>query len=562
MNVPIKPRRLRTAFPIQSGDLRVGMFVSHVACGWHRTPFMLEGLLLKNNHEINTIISLTMDVTVDPSRSEIAAFDALQLELVYEVIEAFTPRSTFRRSTDIPPANVPRVYQSYPKNIGYFLRGMAEYIEQLFKLNQNNLRDRRRQALEAHPTSVQRDSQQSRRASVDRRQASAGDHERFPRFIEVIYTGESSEAKPVWFQRLRAWLYNASKVNLVPTAKLKKVADSKRPSFLPEDIDLVNYPETESVATAIPEALAAYQMSEKILVKIAEDICNSDAVDMPALQTAADTLAENMISRPATMLLAARMRDENDRIYRHGLGVAVYLTMLGRHLGFQREPLTELATIGLLLDLGKMDLDQTVLDKPGALDDVEHEMMRSHVDRGVENLRSAGVTSPLVLRAIEEHHERVDGLGYPNGLSGDEISIYGKMAAIADSFVAMIGERSYAPTMSTYDALRTLFAEAGTRWHEPLIEQFVQAIGIFPVGSLIELVTGEVAIVVEDNRFRRLEPKILILTDTNKKHLVEPISMDMMKHNFSIAPESVHIMKGLADGSHGVNFREYYLRRK
>lgn len=539
---------------MRSGDLRVGMFVSHVACGWHRTPFLLEGLLLENNHEINTIISLTTDVTVDPSRSQLAAFDALQLELVYEIIEAFTPRTTFRRSSDIAPSNVPPVYQSYPKNIGYFLGGIAEYFVELFKPGQWRPQDR--------SETPQRIPYESRRAKVDRRWGPAVEDERFPRCIEVIYTGEPSQEKPIWFQRLSAWFFTVVRENFVTTKKPKKIPKSKRPSFLPDDMALVIYPETEPVAAAVPKALAAYHMSEKILVKIADDIRNSGTVDMPALNTAADTLAENMISRPATMLLAARMRDENDRIYRHGLGVAVYLTMLGRHLGFQREPLTELATIGLLLDLGKMDLDQSILDKPGALNDNEQELMRTHVDRGVENLRNAGVTSPLVLRAIQEHHERVDGLGYPNGLSGEDITIYGKMAAIVDSFVAMIGERPYAPTMSTYEALRTLFSEGGTRWHEPLIEQFVQAIGIFPVGSLVELVTGEVAIVVEDNRFRRLEPKILILTDIDKKHLEEPVSMDMLKHNFSIAPESVRIMKGLADGSHGVNFREYYLRRK
>lgn len=562
MNVTVKPRRLRTAFPIRSSDLRVGMFVSHVACGWHKTPFLLEGLLLKNNHEINTIISLTTDVTVDPSRSQIAAFDVLQLEMVYEIIEAFTPRTTLRRASDEPLAKVPQVYQSYPKNIIYFLRGIAEYFGGNAVFRRRKQRDRRQQGLEAKDATVAQRAGELRLAKGDRRQTAASDAERFPLYIEAIYDGELSQEKPIWFQRLLAWWNALLHDHPVVAPRPKRRPDSGRPGFIPEDMTLVSYPVTEAVESAVPKALDAYHTSEKILIRIAEDIRNSGPVDIPALSTAADTLAENMISRPATMMLAARMRDENDRIYRHGLGVAVYLTMLGRHLGFQKEPLVELATIGLLLDLGKMDLDQTILDKPGALDDSEHEAMRSHVARGVVNLRAAGVTSPLVLKAIEEHHERVDGLGYPKGLRGEDITIYGKMAAIADAYVAMIGERPYAPTMSTYDALRTLFAEAGTRWYEPLVEQFVQSIGIFPVGSLIELVTGEVAIVVEDNRFHRLEPKILILTDVDKNHLEEPRSMDMMKHNFAIAPDSVRIMKGLADGSHGVNFREYYLRQK
>ena len=549
MTTPVVAGRLRTALQMPAKDLRIGLFVSDLDCGWHDTPFLLEGVLLSSEEELATIRSLTSHVTVDPTRSQIDRFPAAYLEIVYQphVVVGKKTVAARRQDADADGARTMPIAISWQQRLHRILHGLSGLLASL------------RAGKAAHRPPVRNEAQQVAIASGMLAQVKA---EWFPRYLSTVYAGDSVAGRSIWRQRLTAWFNELRRAIRSSPGKSVKVAALTRPDYIPENFDLVRYADAEATVPGIPKAMAACEMSEQALIRIARDIRTNGTIDMVSLQSAADTLAENMISRPATMMLAARMRDENDRIYQHGLGVAIYLTLLGRHLGFQREPLAELATIGMLLDLGKMDLDQALLDKPGAFDEAERKIMQTHVDIGVEKLRSGGVQSELVLRAIADHHERVDGLGYPNGRSSDDVTIYGKMAAIADGFVAMVGARPYAPTMSTYEALRALFAEAGTRWHAPLVEQFVQSIGVFPVGSLIELSTGEIAIVVEDNRFRRLEPKILVLTDHNKKQVKEPWSMDMLKHNFSIAPESVRIVRGLADGAHGVNFREYYVRRR
>lgn len=341
----------------------------------------------------------------------------------------------------------------------------------------------------------------------------------------------------------------------------RPLPDAQRPDYMPDDIELVMHPLPESTRTAIPQAIAACEQGEAALERVAQDLAAHRDTDMDALQAASETLAENMIRRPGTMIWAAKMRDKSNRMYHHGLGVAIYLTALGRQLGFQREQLADLATVGLLLDLGKMELDHALLDKPGKLDDGEVLEMQTHVHRGIEMLMATGVTSSLILSAIAEHHERVDGTGYPARLPGAALTIFGKMAAIADAYAAMVNPRPYAPAYAPYEAMKQLFAESESRWFAPLVEQFVQAIGIFPVGSLVELSTGEVAIVVQHNPYRRLEPLILILTDSAKITLPKPRELDMLKHNFTVAPDVLRIATGLADGAHGIVMQDFYLRQ-
>ena len=545
------PKRLKTALSMQSTDLQIGLFVSDVDCGWHHTPFLLEGLLLAAETEIATLRALTPCVTVDPTRSQIDAFPAAYAEEIYAPDVAPTKKARFELRTHVEAGGASQDAPA-PAALGVRLQRFMLGVANLLRRAPKNI---------PKPVVLKMQHSAHRIAGLSNI-GPAAKAIWIPQYLDNVYAESEKPARMLFGSRIAAWFDSLLKRTVGTLAKARKPVPIARPDFIPENFKLVRYPDVEATVVGIPKALAAFDLSEQVLIRITRDIRTNGSIDMSSLQIAADTLAENMISRPATMMLAARMRDENDRVYQHGLGVAIYLTMLGRHLGFQREPLAELATIGMLLDLGKMDLDQSLLDKPGVLDENEQKIMQTHVEIGVNKLRAGGVRSELVLRAIADHHERIDGLGYPNGRTGDEVMIYGKMAAIVDGFVAMVGPRPYAPTMSTYEALRTLFAEAGTRWHAPLVEQFVQSIGVFPVGSLIELATGEIAIVVEDNKFRRLEPNILVLTNREKEQLKAPWSMDMMKHNFSIAPESVRILRGLADGAHGVHFREFYLRHQ
>jgi hypothetical protein len=163
-----------------------------------------------------------------------------------------------------------------------------------------------------------------------------------------------------------------------------------------------------------------------------------------------------------------------------------------------------------------------------------------------------------VIEGIVQHHERLDGSGYPLGLVGEQIGIYGRMAAIADSFAALVSTRPYANASSAQDALMNLYEWCGTSFHEPLVEQFVQAIGIFPVGSMVELSSGEIAIVLSHNRTKRLEPKVLIISWPDHRPLSTPLERDLFAKPLGGDGTVLRISRGLASGAYGLQVKNYY----
>jgi HD-GYP domain-containing protein (c-di-GMP phosphodiesterase class II) len=276
-----------------------------------------------------------------------------------------------------------------------------------------------------------------------------------------------------------------------------------------------------------------------------------------ALVTAADLLVTSMINNPDAVLLVNRLRAEAVDTYRHSVNVALYMIALGRQLGLPARELVHLGTIGMLADVGKLKLPRALLDKPGVLTPEEFAEVKEHVRLGLERLSASGVLPPEVVLGIGQHHERLDGSGYPDGLARNQISIYGRMAAIADNFSALTTPRAYAKTRSPQDAMMSLYEWSGTLFHEPLGEQFVQAVGVFPVGSLVELSSGEVAIIVAHNRARRLEPKVLVITGSDKAPLAKPVERDLLRLD-PVEGERLRIARGLPAGGFGIKMRDYF----
>jgi hypothetical protein len=161
---------------------------------------------------------------------------------------------------------------------------------------------------------------------------------------------------------------------------------------------------------------------------------------------------------------------------------------------------------------------------------------------------------------VAHHHERHDGSGYPRGLAGDAIPVYGRIAGIVDTYDAMITSRPYASTQSSYGALRQLRSLAGSQFQPELVDQFTQAIGMFPTGTLVLLNTGEVAVVTAQSRVRRLRPEVMIILDAEKRPLPEYRVVDLNRVAATADDQvSLWIEQGLEPGAYGVDPAEYYL---
>jgi HD-GYP domain-containing protein (c-di-GMP phosphodiesterase class II) len=222
--------------------------------------------------------------------------------------------------------------------------------------------------------------------------------------------------------------------------------------------------------------------------------------------------------------------------------------------------LGHLGTMGLLLDLGKNALPRGLLDKPGRLSDEEFELMKRHVEFGLKVVSSgAKEMHPDIIEGIAQHHERLNGLGYPNGLRGEQIGVYGRMAGIADCFAALTSPRPYAETLSVSDAMMRLYKWGGELFSQPLVEKLVQAIGVFPVGSLVELSSGEVAVVIRHSRVRRLQPTVLVIAGVDKRPLKRFKTLDLLNDAAAQPGAQIQVRRGLPIGAYGLDMSACYL---
>ncbi|MGD9942232.1 MAG: HD-GYP domain-containing protein [Burkholderiaceae bacterium] len=245
--------------------------------------------------------------------------------------------------------------------------------------------------------------------------------------------------------------------------------------------------------------------------------------------------------------------------------VALQLADFGRAMGLPDEALRELTLIGLLADIGKALLPREVIEHPGVLAPQDYALMQQHVSIGQDILRRAGGLSDEALRGIAEHHERLDGSGYPNRLAGSAIGLYGQMAAIVDTFTALTMARPYANPMPVEEALSALHDWAGKLFDRSLVELFIVSVGAYPIGSLVELSSGEVAAVAGRNPAQRQHPKLVVLTGVDKGPLRAPpaaaaAAARRRPRGSGYGGASVRIARGLPPGAFGLRLKDFYAR--
>jgi HD-GYP domain-containing protein (c-di-GMP phosphodiesterase class II) len=204
-------------------------------------------------------------------------------------------------------------------------------------------------------------------------------------------------------------------------------------------------------------------------------------------------------------------------------------------------------------------LPQKLIDNPKIFNKFELKIVRQHVEFSVEILKETKDIGDDVLKMVSTHHERHDGSGYPKGLAGSSIPIFGKIAGIVDCYVAIISERPFVPQLSPHDAVKKLYEWRNVDFQPELVEQFIQVIGIYPVGTLVELTDGQVGVIVAQNREWRLKPRVMLLRDTDKRPLDEFNIIDLYQQAANDEEEPLHIKTVVAPGMYGIDPDEFYL---
>ncbi len=331
-----------------------------------------------------------------------------------------------------------------------------------------------------------------------------------------------------------------------------KVAEAPR-DFKPGDF----YQDTASIADELVVAKSIHSGALEKLMNVLEGIRNGSAISMPELEVVTGAMVDSVLRNSTAMALLVRMQQKDEYISAHSMASSVWALIFGRHLGLDKEALKAVGLGGLLLDVGKMKMPNQLLQKKGELTDPEMAYIRTHVDIGLEVLRESGDVDRRIMEMVATHHERYDGSGYPKGWKGNQIPVFGRIGGIVDSYSAMITDRPYAKAMSSYDAMREFKALSDKHYQAEMVEQFIQALGIFPVGTLVELNTGEIGIVLKEHHATRLQPELAIILDSEKHPLREFETIDLSKQRGQ-AP-SVWIERGVEPGAYDIDPREFFL---
>lgn len=289
------------------------------------------------------------------------------------------------------------------------------------------------------------------------------------------------------------------------------------------------------------------------VVDVYKQLREGSMPDMAHAQDVSARVVESVIRNPDAMVWLSRVREKDSYSYHHAFRCAIWGTVFGRHLGLSKQALDNLAFGLTLMDVGKAKLPEGLLNKAGLLLPAERVELRKHVDYSLEILSAIPGVPSQVLQMVAEHHERYDGSGYPHQLSGKAISPLGKIAGLVDTYDAMTSERPYARALTSVEAVSRLYELRNTEFQSQLVEEFIQAIGVYPTGTLVHMSNQEVAVVIAQNAERRLRPKVLVLLDADKKGLSRPRYLDMMSTTHDARGEPLRIVTSLLPGSFGVD---------
>jgi len=317
------------------------------------------------------------------------------------------------------------------------------------------------------------------------------------------------------------------------------------------------YQDTASIADELVVAKSIHTGALEKYMNVLEGIRNGSTISMPELEVVTGAMVDSVLRNSTAMALLVRMQKKDEYTSVHSIASSVWALVFGRHLGLDKESLKAVGLGGLLLDVGKMRMPNQLLQKKGELTDVEMAYIKTHVDIGLDLLREASDVDRRVLDMVATHHERYDGSGYPRGSKGNQIPVFGRIGGIVDSYAAMTSDRPYARAMSSYDAMREFKALSDKHFQAEMVEQFIQALGIFPVGTLVELNTGEVGIVLREHQSTRLRPELAIILDSQKRPLKEFETIDLSKQG-EPAP-TVWIERGVEPGAYDIDPREFFL---
>jgi len=300
----------------------------------------------------------------------------------------------------------------------------------------------------------------------------------------------------------------------------------------------IKKPSTTSLDNEMKKASKLYNSAKILQKKILNDITHNKVINTQVVQESTNAIVDSIFRNEDALSCMSRLRIKDDYLVEHSLNVSILMTIFCKHMNVERKIMEDLALGAFLHDIGKVLVPDEVLNKPGKFTDEEYTIMKTHVLLGVKVLEDTPNIPDIVMTVVKEHHERINGKGYPYNLSSEQISQYGRMIAIVDSYDAMTAERVYKAGMHPIKAFKILVAESPDSYDNELVEQFIQCLGLYPVGTLVKLNSGKIGLISQLNKSKPLKPYVRVFYNTRLNQAIPMEEINLSKPKFNDQIES------------------------
>jgi putative nucleotidyltransferase with HDIG domain len=307
----------------------------------------------------------------------------------------------------------------------------------------------------------------------------------------------------------------------------------------------------------LEKAKEIHQKTVETAREALDSIRNGKSFSVSKVEKAAEEIVESLLRNSDALISLSQIKGYDEYTYTHSVNVSVLTSSLAYALGYNRDQLLQVGVGGVLHDIGKMQVPEAILNKPGKYTDAEFSVMKRHPEYGMAIVKDKKDISEFSKSIIVLHHERYNGKGYPHGLKGSEIDEIGLIAAVADVYDALTSNRVYRAAWTPQKALAVIFQGCDKDYSRDIVERFTRQMGIYPVGSFVRLVSGEMGVVTRVDRGNLLAPTVLVLFNASGTGLEKPLEYDLSKKLQEEEGHRYSVEISLDPRPYNVNVTEY-----
>lgn len=529
-------------------DIEIGMYVTELDRPWEGTPFLLQGFVLDSDEQITALKNLCQFIFVDRTKSIGKHFGAQAKHNVAikrdGSVVRITEKSAGTTTTEVKKIassiSAPKVMVKTADNKNKTLKD-SSFLDILTSIKNKNVTQTKdgiifnvRPANNAVNTTTTTSSQPSQKLQESNIASDAVG------FLKGIFSSNKEKL----------------------SASFKSTQMSDADGFPLTDSEMYRITIYENEVPRVEQEMAViyptFEKSQLATKEMFKAVADKQRLDISTVSEVLDSMVDSISRTPDALMWLSKLKDTDDVAYGQALNVSINMMAFGSFLAFPKSTIKEMGLAGLLQDVGKINIPNNILTKKGKLSEMEFEMAKLHLDESLKILMKTPNIPETTMKMVSEHHERYDGQGYPKGISGVEISMNSQVAGLIDTYCALTTDRSYARSLHNQQALDSIHQMRDKEFSSELVDQLVQFLGIYPVSSLVELNTGEVAVVIQQNQVRRLKPRLLIILDPEKIKYPYPPTIDLLSSPLTPDGTPYQIVKGIPPDSYGLNAMDLY----